>query len=628
MSPTLKQRQVACARCFRLKRKCDHAKPECGECRRKGAECLPAKSRKSGENVTIPVAYLKDLEKRVVELAHRLSAVSQASGSCDLNVQTESIESDGEALAAISPENSSFHTSALNRSISPLLCSGMNMPYAEDQLPSSVLSSYPLGQSSHFLKTAVCGFLCHDGLKPSNLGLDSVWLKDLYANLFFAISNCEWPILDQAIWTEWYCERGASGQEWQSFFLHMVYAIGASLCSTMHKDSTHLERSEELFKNAKTKYHLVMSQPSMTLHVQASLLLVVYALHSPSSEDISIIITSILPFCTNAMARARTTERNKCGEHRGSSLGSTTSESLFISCYMLNEIISSGWCRPELASHQIAEKDLCVLGDIIQHADNADPAWNHLFRLRKIQNKIRKLSEQSRWQIFEDKNVLSSSLKSALFIWKQDIPHYGTPSSSGGFRHPDWMRKLYDYSILLLMEERENFFNLEGTGDIFAAVVEVCVQFRRLQGQGHVMCFTWSALVFQFRTAITLLYLIWAAPPVMQIMSGPVHHSSEAMDACSTTLACFASRWKDAIPYYEIFQVLRHGIFPEDAAASSVVSSVQVGFTEVKAYLDLLVKRHLHRAVQAMIEDIMISKFGQVEEFMPRDMEVGLLELS
>ncbi|KAB8205961.1 hypothetical protein BDV34DRAFT_195047, partial [Aspergillus parasiticus] len=44
-------RLLACARCFRLKRKCDHAKPNCGECRRRGAECLPANSCKNGENI-------------------------------------------------------------------------------------------------------------------------------------------------------------------------------------------------------------------------------------------------------------------------------------------------------------------------------------------------------------------------------------------------------------------------------------------------------------------------------------------------------------------------------------------------------------------------------------------------
>lgn len=56
------------------------------------------------------------------------------------------------------------------------------------------------------------------------------------------------------------------------------------------------------------------------------------------------------------------------------------------------------------------------------------------------------------------------------------------------------MTKLYGYSILILMEEKRNFLDHEGTEEIFSAVVEVCLQFRRLQEEGHVMCFTWSAV--------------------------------------------------------------------------------------------------------------------------------------
>ena len=56
------------------------------------------------------------------------------------------------------------------------------------------------------------------------------------------------------------------------------------------------------------------------------------------------------------------------------------------------------------------------------------------------------------------------------------------------------MAKLYDYSILVLMEEKRNFLDHEGTQEIFSAVVEVCLKFRQFQEEGQVMCFTWSAV--------------------------------------------------------------------------------------------------------------------------------------
>jgi hypothetical protein len=137
---------------------------------------------------------------------------------------------------------------------------------------------------------------------------------------------------------------------------------------------------------------------------------------------------------------------------------------------------------------------MCTLGDIIQPPVNTNPALSHLFRLRKIQANIRRSLERSRWQLGERKDAFSSSLKLALDVWRQDIPRYGMVDVSCGYYHPNWMAKLYDYSILILMEDKHNFLDHEGTKEIFAAVVEVCMKYRRLQEEGHVLCFTWSAV--------------------------------------------------------------------------------------------------------------------------------------
>lgn len=56
------------------------------------------------------------------------------------------------------------------------------------------------------------------------------------------------------------------------------------------------------------------------------------------------------------------------------------------------------------------------------------------------------------------------------------------------------MTKLYDYSILILLQEKRNFLDHEGIKEIFAAVVEVCLKFRQFQEEGHVLCFTWTAV--------------------------------------------------------------------------------------------------------------------------------------
>lgn len=107
---------------------------------------------------------------------------------------------------------------------------------------------------------------------------------------------------------------------------------------------------------------------------------------------------------------------------------------------------------------------------------------------------MKKSVESSQWQLFEDRHAINSSIKSALKVWRQDIPRFSKANVDSGYYHPNWMTKLYDYSILMLMEEKQNFLDQEETEDIFAAVVEVCMEYRRLQQEGHVLCFTWSAV--------------------------------------------------------------------------------------------------------------------------------------
>jgi hypothetical protein len=488
----------------------------------------------------------------------------------------------------------------------------------QPQIPISRLSPFSpssLSDSIFQLNDETLDFLRLD--KPSFplVGEDSIWLTELYTNIYFSISHREWPFLNESAWKIWHREEGITGQEeWRFFFLRMVYAIGASLCSTMHRDPAHLTRSKELYASAMNYYPHVVGHPSMVLQVQASLLLIVYALHSPSSEEIATTVSSILPFCTAAITHLRKYVRIERDDETGAASGEVMSENMFIACYMLNEVIASGWDRPVSPSYRIVDDDLCVLGDTIQPPGNANPALGHLFRLRKIQNNIRRSLERSRWRYTEEKDAFSSSLKSALDIWRKDIPRYGTSNVSSGFCHPSWMTKLYDYSILILMEEKRNFLDHEGMEEIFSAVVEVCLQFRRLQEEGHVMCFTWSALVFQFRAAIMLLYLIWATRPIMDDLIIQVQNSydsPEAIDACLKNFACFAERWEDAVPYYELFQFLHKQILQPTGAPAMEIDLP--GLAEAEAHLDQLKKKYLHRAILGMIEDMMYGGFVQYE---------------
>ena len=57
-------RRIACVRCRRTKKKCDHSVPVCGQCRRAGVECRQFRTHRTGDLITVPVSYFQHLEAK------------------------------------------------------------------------------------------------------------------------------------------------------------------------------------------------------------------------------------------------------------------------------------------------------------------------------------------------------------------------------------------------------------------------------------------------------------------------------------------------------------------------------------------------------------------------------------
>lgn len=111
-----------------------------------------------------------------------------------------------------------------------------------------------------------------------------------------------------------------------------------------------------------------------------------------------------------------------------------------------------------------------------------------------------------------------------------------------------------------------------------------------------------------------LLYLIWATRPIMDslILQGQNSYDSpEAIDACLKNFACFAERWEDAVPYFELFQFLHQKIL--QTTGTSAMEVDLPGLAEAEAHLDQLKKKYLHRAILGMIEDMMYGGFVQYD---------------
>ncbi|KAI2707263.1 hypothetical protein CBS147332_6917 [Penicillium roqueforti] len=564
-----------------------------------------------GDNITIPLEYLKQLEQRVAELDHESSVIETTVETCDAGVQTDFEDPEHKRS---NTGNDSDYLMAEQNSSGENDGSFMLLPdlqHSSERSPRKYPSSFSPDAFSLFPETTFD--VPWIDLAPSYplTDDDAPWLKELYTNVFFSVTHREWPFLNETAWKSWHAEAVLEGQdEWKAFFLQMVYAIGASLCNVLQRDPSHSVRSKEYHTSAMRYYPYVVGHSSMVLQIQASLFMILYAMHSPSSEDIITSVSSVLPFCTAAMTEIRK-HVSICRDNGSmTEFSEVLSENMFITCYMLNEVIVSGWDRPVSAAYRVVDDDMCTLGDTLQPTLSTNPAIRHLFRLRKIQASIRRTREnRPRNPLARYGKGYTSSFKSALDRWRQEIPHYELDSDQHGYLHPIWMRKLYVYSLLILIEEKGDLIEMDGIEEILATIAEVCLNFRLLQEEGHVMCFTWSALVFQFRAGIMMLYIVWATTPISDIRDQQRirENNQQAIATCAANLAGFVDRWNDATPYMKVLEFVRQKIM-WDSGTFEANSSAAIPLEVAELHLEQLRKSYLHRAVLGMIEDMIYGR--------------------
>ena len=366
-------RVLACARCFRLKRKCDHVKPTCGECRRRGAECLPANSYRNGENVTVTLEYLKHLETRVAELEHGSRTSTTSLQTRDFGVQTEPTDL---LICDSMPDCGPDINKDNDADTYPIICDFLDFDLQRKPPGSNTLSVITsLGDSTN--SRASDGFDSMDtnvnGFKPTEVGSlhdlavvggHSFWLEEAYTNLYFSITHFTWPLFDCNAWGSWRHDWSLNErtEPWKGFFVQMVYAIGSLSYNVLQPGQIHSNRAAEMYSSALSYYPYVMAEASATLQIQASILMIIYSLHCPSSGEISMSVSSIVPFCSATLAEIQKRISSGPDSTLGDMMGrnANLNELMFITCYMLNEIIVSGWERPVSAAYRIVDDDVRI----------------------------------------------------------------------------------------------------------------------------------------------------------------------------------------------------------------------------------------------------------------------------
>lgn len=332
------------------------------------------KSRKDGQDITIPLEYLKQLESRIAEL-DRPSAATH-----DVGVQTDFSTQQPDPH----PTTLSGMADSAPGGLHPAAQQVFGTPddYPQNDLLRHVAASEQdllrvSDMRSHAprLEGALISRLAYE-VYPDRPGWDfyagtdagsphagyPFWQEEVYANLYFSITHWVWPFLDSGAWKTWRQEWNSDSEadQWKGFLVKMVLAIGALSCNVLQPSQGHSAHAADLYTAAMAYYPYVMGHESSILQIQASILMVLYALQCPSAEEISTAVSSIVPFCTATVADMRKHAAAGNGVDLGlaGGEGEILTETLFITCFMLNEIVVSGWDRPVSASYRAIDDDV------------------------------------------------------------------------------------------------------------------------------------------------------------------------------------------------------------------------------------------------------------------------------
>lgn len=360
-------RRIACLRCRRRKKRCDHGVPACGECSRTGSECIQYGASRSGSFATIPIAYLQQLESQVSEQQQRSTSAGNGAEEEFVDADQDQMSAGGET-AYPSPFDSIGHDQRDRENILDGSASGTATRDVEDaQLLNSQMVSSEASESyippsrqrhesprptdqtwSNWSEPQIPVFADEEigrQLKGARSPIGEEWM-DHYANIYFRHVQPQWSFLDENSWRRRYnvWKTNASGIDpAHQFILQLVLATGALISSSFRAQCPHLVHATELHDRALRSYlgHITQN-PSALIRTHASLLMLLYAFHGPSPDAIPGSLMLVLMNCSNLMSQLDEGDQ----EVQDSPHPEQIKRHTIMTCHILNEAVSSAWMYP------------------------------------------------------------------------------------------------------------------------------------------------------------------------------------------------------------------------------------------------------------------------------------------
>ncbi|KAF4810050.1 Positive regulator of purine utilization [Colletotrichum siamense] len=303
------QREIACCRCRRRKKKCDKRRPLCGECARSGAECVPLAPKKSAMT-TLPAGYVHLLEEHIATLETRLRQSNPS-------IARDHFLSDPRARPVNTPASMDM---IADDAVPPLNLLGRlsdgPLDVAEPASPTDPPGAGPVATPDWMLGTfdeaidfdlaALSGrdispltgpprdrLLDQSRLELTTLEVDNIQdtepgapslqlaiqeerltesylpllVAGRYVKEYFTSAHPMWPFLHRQQWEDWWKYWSGPARQMnspgsQTFFVDMVLSIGALLVHGSTPSSEHLDLSRASYQRAMAKYRSYEIQES------------------------------------------------------------------------------------------------------------------------------------------------------------------------------------------------------------------------------------------------------------------------------------------------------------------------------------------------------------------------------
>ncbi|CAK7234280.1 hypothetical protein SEUCBS140593_008889 [Sporothrix eucalyptigena] len=578
---------VACIYCKEHKLKCDNSVPACANCCRFNQTCLvedPITKRHQPRN------YLDMLEARIAYLEGQLYNKSGQSEKPAGNVvvhnqprpadpfttcttATPSVLSFPSPSETPRPDKSDDDVDSLAATVGMLGlgAAGMEPRYLGSSsafaFSRAISSSLLLRDTSPAASSQGMDGINDTGLMPCALPSYEDGL--VLSNAYFENIHIQYPFLHEPTFRMWEVQRVSSlpvpvsDPEVASFFVYLIYAIGALLLPTTRHSH------EQLYISAMRYMDAVLHKDNLQ-SVQGLLACCVYSLRSPTGPSL---------WKLNGLALRQCIE---LGYHRdvrsfGPRVGAVQLElrkRAFWTAFAIDCSVAMFLGRPlGLSLPQIDVELPKNIGDgnVFAAAGSgagvSSPATDlsvalHMFRLRRLWAKIHvALFTDTKRIRTTDKAYTAriQQLRTELDEWRATAPP--EPPRTGAaltlFGSKDWYDSNYSHSILLL--HRNHLIEARATvpGPIVLACLDATESISRGYYRqfilGHVNC-TWGCLHVLFLAGLTYLHCLWTSAAARE--SRHLDTVSNTCMDCSMVFAVMAERWDRAAPYRDMFETL------------------------------------------------------------------------